>query len=323
MCNGNGSSFDMRWLNHAGMVRENSGNNISGVNVSTFVDNHDTGKEHDKWVSKDWKMGYAYILTHEGRPCLFYPHFFGVRQYDNNDPSLYTQAPAGLKDDIKKLIFARKTYLGGTLTVLTEVGNPYPSGDAYNVYVARRGGNGTKSGAIIVLNNNDSQTKGVWISTSPSGWANWANQWLKNAFNPTERVQIQADGRVYVQAPARGYAIYVLDNEYVAYNTKSAKVEVQNDLNKTGQYDTGAFSLSVTPNPVNTNTTININLPVESASVVNLYNTNGQIVTTLYDGVLPAGKSTLQLAPFQLTPGIYICKAIVNDQVKIVKILVK
>jgi alpha-amylase len=54
MCNGNGSSWDMRWLNNAGMVRNNGGNSLPGTSVVTWLENHDTGKEHDKWVTKDW-----------------------------------------------------------------------------------------------------------------------------------------------------------------------------------------------------------------------------------------------------------------------------
>ena len=44
MCNGTSSSYDMRWLNHAGMVRNNSGNSLPGTSVVTWLDNHDTGK---------------------------------------------------------------------------------------------------------------------------------------------------------------------------------------------------------------------------------------------------------------------------------------
>jgi alpha-amylase len=216
MCNDTGT-FDMRGLNHAGMVRENTGQNLSGLSVSTFVDNHDTGKEHDKWIYKDWKMGYAYILTHEGRPCIFYPHFYGITQVDNNDSTHKTQAVKCLKDDIKKLIFVRKTYLGGIATVLTEVGNPSPAENTKNVYVARRQGNESKGGAIIVLNNHNCQTKNIWVDNAPPGWQNWAGKWIKNAFNPKDRIQVQADGRVNVKAPARGYAIYVLESDYVVY----------------------------------------------------------------------------------------------------------
>lgn len=73
MANWNGADWDMRWLNHAGLVRDNGGNNLSGLQVVTFVENHDTGKESDKWLWRDWDMAYAYILFAEGRPTFFYP----------------------------------------------------------------------------------------------------------------------------------------------------------------------------------------------------------------------------------------------------------
>jgi len=223
MCNGSGGNWDMRWLNNAGMVRNSGGNALPGTSVVTWLENHDTGKEHDKWVTKDWKMGYAYILTHEGKPCVFYNHYFGDIMTDSHNPALTVTPDPGLGLDLRKLIFARKTYLGGTLTVLSQVGNPYPSGDAYNVYVARRAGNGTKSGAIVVINNHDSQTKGLWVDASPSGWASWSNQVLVNAFNPSETAQVYADGRVFVSAPSRGYAVYVKQSEYVAYTDPGAR----------------------------------------------------------------------------------------------------
>ncbi|XP_037441823.1 alpha-amylase isozyme 3A [Triticum dicoccoides] len=44
----------------------------------TFVDNHDTGSSQKKWPFPADKvmMGYAYILTHPGVPCIFYDHVF-------------------------------------------------------------------------------------------------------------------------------------------------------------------------------------------------------------------------------------------------------
>ncbi|MCX5793515.1 MAG: alpha-amylase family glycosyl hydrolase [Elusimicrobia bacterium] len=47
----------------------------------TFVENHDTAPRDPKFVFtqeyKDQRMqGYAYILTHPGIPCVFWPHFF-------------------------------------------------------------------------------------------------------------------------------------------------------------------------------------------------------------------------------------------------------
>jgi alpha-amylase len=215
MANGD-SSWDMRWLNHAGMVRSKD-NSLPGTSVVTFVENHDTGKEHDKWVHKDWHMAYAYILFAEGRPCVFYSHFYGIKQKDQHNDELTVQAPAALQDDIKRMIHVRKTYLDGTMTVLSEVGNPWPLEEAADVYVARRQGNGTKTGAILVVNNHDSQTKGLWVDHAPGpGYPSWANKTLVNARNGAGATQVFPDGRVHVTAPPRGYRVYVPEDEYVA-----------------------------------------------------------------------------------------------------------
>ncbi len=212
MTNGTSSSFNMAWLNHAGLVRDDTLNSLPGTSVVTFVENHDTGKEHDKWVTKDWKMGYGYILFAEGRPCLFYPHFYGVTQVDYGNTNLKVTAPTSLQDDLKRLINIRRNYLDGGMIVLSETGNPYPSGDTYNVYVARRFGNATKPGAILVINNHETQTKGLWVDNAPadSGYRNWAGKVLVNAASgANEEARVQVDGRVYVSAPPRGYAVYI------------------------------------------------------------------------------------------------------------------
>ncbi|MDD5210288.1 MAG: alpha-amylase C-terminal beta-sheet domain-containing protein [Elusimicrobiales bacterium] len=53
-------------------------------NAVTFIDNHDTGPSpRGKLKDKAWPFpsdkvmaGYAYILTHPGVPCVYWPHFF-------------------------------------------------------------------------------------------------------------------------------------------------------------------------------------------------------------------------------------------------------
>lgn len=44
----------------------------------TFVDNHDTGSTQQHWPFPSEKVGvgYAYILTHPGIPCIFWDHYF-------------------------------------------------------------------------------------------------------------------------------------------------------------------------------------------------------------------------------------------------------
>lgn len=218
MCNKSGGDFNMSGLNHAGMVRNNTGNALPGTSIVTFLENHDTGKEHDKWVTKDFHLGYAYILTHEGRPCIFYPHFYGVTQHDASNTSKTTTAPVWLKESIKKLISIRKQYLGGVVIVLSEIGNPYPAGNVSNLYIARRQGNGIKDGAIIVLNNHDTETKSMWVTVNAAGFTDWSNQTLVNVLNTTEQVTVQADGRVELSAPARSYSIWVKASDLVTNN---------------------------------------------------------------------------------------------------------
>jgi alpha-amylase len=76
-----------------------------------------------------------------------------------------------------------------------------------------------------VINNHDTQTKGLWVDSSPSGWASWSGQTLVNAFNTAQTAVVQADGRVYLSAPPRGYAVYVKQSEVVAYSDPGARTK--------------------------------------------------------------------------------------------------
>ena len=305
MANGNQSSYDMRWLNNAGLIR---GGFLGGTSSVTFVDNHDTGKEHDKWVYQDWKMPYAYTLTHEGKPCVFYSHYYGTLQEDAHNSSYTTQAPATLRDDIDYLMWVRRTYLGGGLEVLSDAGNPYPSGDAYHVYAARRGGNGTKNGAIVVINNHDSQTKGLWVDASVNGQSSWANQTLKNA-STGATTQVYGDGRVWVEAPSRGYAVYVLSSDYVTYvapkdgGAQTVAEVLVNDLE---------FNVAQNyPNPVANGgiTTFNVTVPKAGHVALKVYDVLGHEVAVLADRRMEVGNNTVQWEVNNLQAGVYLYRA--------------
>jgi alpha-amylase len=216
MANGTGASFDMRQLNHAGMVRDDGGNALSGPDVVTFVENHDTGKDAGQWVFKDWRMAYAYILFAEGRPVIFYPHFYNVTE--KADGGATTTAPPELADDIRNLIRIRRSYLDGGMAVLSETGNPSPGSDAGNVYVARRAGDTAlnRPGAILVINNYEFAFKCLTVDSTPTGgvYRNWAGKSLADVASGQSSAQVGADGRVTVCAPPRGYAVY-LPSEYL------------------------------------------------------------------------------------------------------------
>ncbi|MBL7743234.1 MAG: T9SS type A sorting domain-containing protein [Chitinophagaceae bacterium] len=319
LCNGNGSSFDMRWLNHAGLVRNNAGNSLPGTSVVTFADNHDTGKEHDKWITKDHKLAYAYMLTHEGRPCVFYPHYYGVTQVDAHNSYYTTTAPASLRTDINKLIQVRKTYLGGSLTVLSETGNPYPSADAYSVYIARRQGNGTKGGAIICINNHDSNTKGLWVDVSPAGYENLAGKTLVNAINGVDSVYVYPDGRAYFSAPPRGYTIWVKKTDYVAI---SARISAQAPPKMKELAAIPADeNFSVYPNPANSHVRVNISVKENSTAKIYMINTAGNKISELHNGRLE-GKNSFLWDCSAVPGGIYFCVVSTGKRIYRKKIIV-
>jgi len=301
MCNGNQSSFDMKWLKHSGMVKNPDGNALSGTQIVTFLDNHDTGKEHNKWITKDHKMGYAYILTHEGRPCVFYPHYYNVLQKDADNGSHTTQAAASLKTDIDNLIKIRKTYLGGSLAILSDIGNPHPYGYAYHLYVARRQGNGSKDGAIIAINNHDTQEIGLWIDSSPSGFSNWANTTLVNALDNSQTTQVQADGRVFIKAPKRGFAIWVKQSDYVALNKTSDFTPDKTENKLPTKFELG----NNYPNPFNPATKISYSIPENGHVKLTIYNSIGEIVDTIVDKEQPQGNYIVDWDATQFASGIY------------------
>lgn len=325
MCNGS-ASFNMADLNHAGMVRNNNGNSLPGTSIVTWIENHDTGKEHDKWITKDWKMGYAYILTHEGRPCIFYPHYYGVTLVDNGNAAITVSIPAGLKTDLNQLLFARKTYLGGTLSVLSETGNPYPASDVNDVYVARRQGNGTKNGAIVVINDHGSLTKSLWVDSSPAGYQNWAGLTLVNAFNPAQTTVVQADGRVSVSAPPRGYTIWVRQSEYVAYTTPSSTARIATPEEETAGspkvkdeiIERG--SIEVFPNPADQHVTLSPGVKSNAPYTVSVFDNSGKLI---YKRELRNTNGTHELPSAHWEDGMYIVKIKSGKQTRNTRVYVR
>ena len=93
MCN-SPSGFDMSTLDHTGL----SGSDP--LHAVTFVENHDT--DHSSPIVQNKALAYAYILTNEGYPCVFY------RDY-STDAGSY-----GLKPVIDNLVWIHEKLAGGS-----------------------------------------------------------------------------------------------------------------------------------------------------------------------------------------------------------------
>jgi alpha-amylase len=93
MCN-NAGRFNMADLDHVGLT------GISPAQAVTFVENHDTDLNPSRVVFNKL-LGYAYILTSEGYPCIYY------RDY-STDKDCY-----GLKPQIDNLIWIHEKLANG------------------------------------------------------------------------------------------------------------------------------------------------------------------------------------------------------------------
>jgi alpha-amylase len=95
MCN-SPDTFDMGSLDHAGLA------GVDPLGAVTFVENHDTDRGGVGGpIVRNKLLGYAYILTSEGYPCVFY------RDY-SLDKFCF-----GLKDDIDRLIWIHEHLADG------------------------------------------------------------------------------------------------------------------------------------------------------------------------------------------------------------------
>ncbi|MCW3098264.1 MAG: alpha amylase [Chthonomonadaceae bacterium] len=95
MCNQFGP-FDMSLLDHAGVAGR------APLQAVTFVENHDTDTNPQlSPIVRNKMMGYAYILTSEGYPCVYY------RDY-SPDPGCF-----GLKPEIDNLIWIHEKLASG------------------------------------------------------------------------------------------------------------------------------------------------------------------------------------------------------------------
>jgi alpha-amylase len=93
MCN-NAGSFDMSRLDHAGLA------GIAPQHAVTFVENHDTDTGHGP-IFRNKPQAYAYILTSEGYPCVYYKDY-------STDPGCY-----GMKKILDNLVWIHEKLANG------------------------------------------------------------------------------------------------------------------------------------------------------------------------------------------------------------------
>jgi alpha-amylase len=143
----------------------------------------------DSPIINEKLLAYAFILTHEGYPCVFWEDYFN---WDLAQPNNQT--------GINALIKVHEHNATGSTEVL------FVNDD---LYVMQRPGDGGQSGLIFVLNNRG-MWNGAWVQT---GWNNsrlvpaaWRGH--DDSSVPDEKWTNES-GWVELWAPPRGYAVYL------------------------------------------------------------------------------------------------------------------
>ncbi|RXM40285.1 alpha-amylase [Chryseobacterium sp. CH21] len=140
----------------------------------TFVANHDTDVIYNKMPA------YAYILTHEGYPTIFYRDY---EEWLN-------------KERLNNLIWIHNNKATGTTSIL------YTDNDEY---IARRNGYNGNPGLVVYINTS-SNWQERWIET------NWSSQQIKDfTGNSTWYPTTQGDKWVKIQCPPNSYSVWSLN----------------------------------------------------------------------------------------------------------------
>jgi alpha-amylase len=160
--------YDMRNLENAGVLGVRKNQSI------TFVSNHDTVRVQELKLTKNKHLAYAYILTHEGYPMVFWADYFDI----------------DLQPHIKTLTEIHNTFAKGDTSIL------HTDDD---LYLAQRNGN---PGLIIGLNDNPTEWKEAEVQTK------WTSVTLHDLTGQVPDVDVDANGEATISIPPLGYAVY-------------------------------------------------------------------------------------------------------------------
>ena len=205
MCNGAGR-FNMADLDHAGLT------GLSPFNSVTFVENHDTDLDQNAVVFNKM-LGYAYILTSEGYPCVYY------RDY-STDPNCY-----GLKPFIDNLIWIHEKLASGATRERWK---------DFDVFAYERLGG---PHLLVGLNNDPNGARTIDVATDFGGNVS-LHDYTGNAGDLTTR----ADGTLTMTIPrnadGHGYVCYSRQGFGGGFDVQSQRVT---------QHFVGAADLDVLP----------------------------------------------------------------------------
>ncbi len=171
-----------------GLLAADSVMTIDPDRAVTFVDNHDTTQDPTNAIIHDKLLAYAFILTHPGYPCVFWPDYFNAGL-----------TRTGTSNGLDALIKVHEQFAGGACTNLWI---------ANDLYIMQRAGIQQQPGLVFVLNNRGDIWQGASVHTA------WPNRKLTavawDGYDPVQPADkyTGADGSIDLYASPRGFAVY-------------------------------------------------------------------------------------------------------------------
>ncbi len=161
----------------------------------TFVDNHDTFVKPGSFTNNDNIMkAYAYILTHPGIPCVFFPHYYGGTFKKDGVTVVYSSNETA----INKLMAVRKANgINAYSSVVISNSSTFYSAEIDGKIVVKIGPGTWNPGAGWILN------------TSGTDYAVWS----KNAINFAPTVAIAPVGGSFLSGSPQSVTITATDDK--------------------------------------------------------------------------------------------------------------
>lgn len=161
----------------------------------TFVDNHDTFVKPGSFTNNDNIMkAYAYILTHPGMPCVFFPHYYGGTYTKENITRTYSSNESA----INKLIAVRRANgINAYSSVVISNSSSFYSATIDNKVIVKIGPGNYNPGNGWILN------------TSGTDYAVWS----KNVLNFAPTVAISPVGGSFLSGSSQAVTITATDDK--------------------------------------------------------------------------------------------------------------
>ncbi len=154
----------------------------------TFVDNHDFRGDGNDEIVNDKMLAYAYILTHEGYPCVYWKDYYRYGLAEPGEPS-----------GIERLVQLHESHAGGATHIL------YVD-DVF--YAMERTGAGDQPGLVFALNNAGDAIRQRLRTGFPVRQLRPLAWRAKDAIWNPPPVVTDNDGWCEIEAPRRGYVVY-------------------------------------------------------------------------------------------------------------------